>query len=85
MNITCSVLNIGPVTFQWKLCVVRYSVKVSASRPFRPLAMASRSLPEMPMSIGPTADLDAALVTGLAAVFTGALTAGFLSDFAMVR
>ena len=26
MNIACSVLNIGPVTFQWKLCVVRYSV-----------------------------------------------------------
>ena len=26
MNIRCSVLNIGPVTFQWKLCVVRYSV-----------------------------------------------------------
>ncbi len=23
MNIRCSVLNIGPVTFQWKLCVVR--------------------------------------------------------------
>ena len=26
MNIVCSVLNIGPVTFQWKLWVVRYSV-----------------------------------------------------------
>jgi len=26
MNIACSVLNIGPVTFQWKLWVVRYSV-----------------------------------------------------------
>jgi hypothetical protein len=26
MNIACSVLNIGPVTFQWKLCVVRYRV-----------------------------------------------------------
>jgi hypothetical protein len=26
MNMVCSVLNIGPVTFQWKLCVVRYSV-----------------------------------------------------------
>ena len=23
MNITCSVLNIGPVTFQWKLWVFR--------------------------------------------------------------
>ena len=26
MNMVCSVLNIGPVTFQWKLWVVRYSV-----------------------------------------------------------
>ena len=26
MNIACSELNIGPVTFQWKLWVVRYSV-----------------------------------------------------------
>ena len=23
MNMRCRVLNIGPVTFQWKLCVVR--------------------------------------------------------------
>ena len=26
MNIACSDVNIGPVTFQWKLWVVRYSV-----------------------------------------------------------
>lgn len=28
-NITCSELNIGPVTFQWKLWVFRYRVKAS--------------------------------------------------------
>ncbi len=26
MNMACSELKCGPVTFQWKLCVVRYSV-----------------------------------------------------------
>ena len=26
MNMLCRLLNCGPVTFQWKLCVIRYSV-----------------------------------------------------------
>src|SRR6185503_6881630 len=30
-NIRCSVWNIGPTTFQWKLCVFKYNVNVSAN------------------------------------------------------
>ena len=49
MDIWCSVLNIGPVTFQRKLCVVSYSVYVSASRRESPCAMPARSSSPMPM------------------------------------
>src|ERR1700761_7408508 len=48
-NIRCNVLNIGPVTFQWKLWVFRYSVYVSASRCDRPSAIFLRSLSLIPM------------------------------------
>ena len=49
MNMACRLLNIGPVTFQWKLWVVRYSVYVSASSLDRPAAIAARSFSLMPM------------------------------------
>jgi hypothetical protein len=50
-NIRCSVWNIGPVTFQWKLWVFRYSVYESA-RTFESWpAIASRAFASMPMSI----------------------------------
>src|SRR5688572_21270367 len=51
MNITWSVWNIGPFTFQWKLWVLRYSEKLSASRRDRPSAIRCRSFSAMPMSI----------------------------------
>ena len=50
-NIRCSVLNIVPVTFQWKLCVFRYNEYVSASSRDRFFAIASRSFLVMPMSM----------------------------------
>src|SRR5690606_19535330 len=50
MNIACSELNIGPVTFQWKVCVFRYSVKLSERNCARSSAMALRSLSGIPMS-----------------------------------
>ena len=50
-NMRCSVLNIGPVTFQWKLCVFRYTVNVSARSFDRPSAIFARSLASMPVSI----------------------------------
>ncbi|MCY1549282.1 hypothetical protein D9M68_854420 [compost metagenome] len=49
MNIRCSVLNMGPVTFQWKLCVIRYSVYESASNLDSSPATAARSLSEIPI------------------------------------
>src|SRR5690606_35158796 len=51
MNIWCSVLNSGPVTFQWKLWVIRYSVYESASILASSCATAARSFAVMPMSM----------------------------------
>ncbi|CFO08955.1 Uncharacterised protein [Bordetella pertussis] len=51
MNMLCSVLNSGPVTFQWKLCVIRYRVYESASSLDSSPVMAARSLSEMPILI----------------------------------
>ena len=39
-NMRCSVWNMGPVTFQWKLWVLRYSVYESASTRESPPAIA---------------------------------------------
>jgi hypothetical protein len=44
-------LNIGPVTFQWKLWVFRYRVKLSARKRERPSAIFLRSPPPIPISI----------------------------------
>jgi len=56
-------LNIGPVTFQWKLWVFRYSVKLSARKLDRPSAIFLRSPPLIPISMAgalPDAGGDAA-------------------------
>src|SRR5690606_1582311 len=50
MNIACSELNIGPVTFQWKLCVFRYRVKLSERKCPRSSAIFCRWRSGMPMS-----------------------------------
>ena len=49
MNIACRLLNCGPVTFQWKLCVIMYSVKLSASSADKPSTILARSFSLMPM------------------------------------
>src|SRR5688572_6910144 len=50
-NITCRLLNIGPVTFQWKLWVFRYRVKLSERKRARPSAIFLRSPPPIPISM----------------------------------
>src|SRR5690606_38681961 len=55
-NITCRALNIGPVTFQWKLWVFRYSVKLSDRKTDSPSAIFRRSAGVIPMSIAGAED-----------------------------
>src|SRR5690606_19760865 len=65
-NIACSELNIGPVTFQWKLWVLRYRLKLSASSLESSLEIFCRSFWPMPMSTtGPEAPGEAAGLTVL--------------------
>src|SRR5690606_32173778 len=65
-NIRCRVLNIGPVMFQWKPCVFRYSVYASARQCDSPSAMRRRSLAVSPMSIAGAADAADAGLRGAA-------------------
>src|SRR5690606_37581000 len=50
MNIACSELNIGPVTFQWKLWVFRYRVKLSDRNWARSCEIVLRFLSLIPIS-----------------------------------
>src|SRR5690554_3161505 len=50
MNIACSELNIGPVTFQWKLWVFRYRVKLSDRNWARSCEIVLRSRSAIPIS-----------------------------------
>src|SRR3954452_15691691 len=49
MNIWCSVWNIGPSTFQWKLCVFRYRTYVSARSRASACEIAARCLAGIPV------------------------------------
>src|SRR5688572_7411494 len=66
-NITWRLLNIGPVMFQWKLWVFRYSVKLSERKRDRPSAIFLRSPLLIPISMAEE------LATPVAAVLAGDL------------